>query len=125
MSPLTAEVRPATDEDLARFYGGITFTSPWTGRAIRRGRLIAGFGGAVEVESGVWVAFLDVPAHMRKPSLYRHVRAGMTEIVERGGHTIRAAVDDSIPQALNFMVRLGFKPTDEQIDGRAVFEWRN
>lgn len=118
-------VEPATDEDIARFYGGITFTAPWTGRAIRRGKLIAGFGGAIETESGCWMAFLDVPAHIRRPTLYRHVRAGMAEIAAMGGHTIRAAVDDSIPKAKTFLDRLGFMPTDDEIDGRTVYEWRS
>lgn len=125
MSARTVSVELATDEDLARFYSGITFTVPWAGKVMRRGRLVTAFGGAAEQEEGVWLAFLDVPAHMRRPSLYRHARAFLAELKGRGARVIRASVDDDIPRAFDFMDRLGFRPTDDTIDGRTVYEWRS
>lgn len=118
-----AEIVPATDDDVARFYGGIQFTSRWTARAMRKGRLVAGFGGLIEIEPGVWAGFLEVPAHERRPSLYRHVIEVLNDAKAQGATVIKTWCDDSIPRAPEMMKKLGFKPTDEMTDDKVVWAW--
>lgn len=115
-----ADIRPASEDDLVRFYG-CTITSQWLGQAMWRGRIIAGFGGMFEAESGSWWAFLEVPANERKPFLYRRILAVFKQAQEQGCHTVRALCDPSVPRADALMTRLGFSRTDETIDGRAVW----
>jgi len=114
-------IEPATDEDVARFYGGIAFGAQWTGRVLRRGRLVAGFGGLLEIEDGVWLAFLEVPSHERRPYLYRHILAAVDEIRAKGARVIKATCDESIPRSEALMRRLGFEPTDEMLGDRVMW----
>jgi len=122
---LILPIDPATEEDIHRFYGGIEFKAGWCGRVMRKGSLVAAFGGALEsVEPGVWFGFLEVPKHLRRPSLLRHALSVLNEAKASGATVIRAACDESIPRAREFMERLGFSPTDETIDDKVVWEWR-
>lgn len=113
----------ATDDDVARFYGGIQFSGAWHAKAMHRGRLVAGMGGVIETEPGVWVGFLEVPEGERKPSLYRHVIEMLDAAKASGATTIKTWCDDSIPRAEAMMRRLGFQPTDEIIDGKRIWAW--
>lgn len=115
---------PATDEEFSRFYGGMQVNGKWIGRAVKRGRLVSAFGGLIETAEGEWVAFLDVPSHERRPSLYRHVRAAFDEAKEQGARVIKATCDTNIPRAEALMKHLGFEPTDEMIDNKAVWRWQ-
>jgi hypothetical protein len=121
---MTPEIVPADDDSVARFYG-VQFSNRWIGKAIRKGRLVAGFGGAMEISDGVWFAFLDIPAHLRRSINYRHILAALGEMKSMGAQTIRAACESDIPGAEALLQRLGFLPTDEEIDGRKVWEWRS
>ena len=116
-----AEIVPATDDDFARFYGGQQVTGKWVARAMRRGRLIAGFGGLIELDGGEWLAFFEVPAAERKPSLLRHIKAAFAEAREQGAKVIKATCDTRIPRAESLMRHLGFEPTEEQHEGREVW----
>lgn len=116
-----SEIVPATDDDIARFYGGIEFTGKWFAKAMRRGSLVSGFGGMIETEDGVWFAFLEVPAHERKPILYRHIRDAFDRVKGQGAKVIKATCDTTIPNAEKLMVRLGFRPTDEELNGKVVW----
>lgn len=116
-------VNPATDDDVARFYGGIQFNGEWHAKAMRKGRLVAGMGGVIETEPGVWVGFLEVPAGERRPSLYRHVIEMLDAAKASGATTIKTWCDDSIPRAEAMMRKLGFQPTDETIDDKVVWAW--
>lgn len=118
-----AEIVHATDDDIARFYGGIEFNSRWHAKAMHKGRLVAGIGGVIEVEPGVWIGFLEVPAHERRPSLYRHVVEMLEAAKASGATTIKTWCDDSIPRAEAMMRKLGFVPTDETIDDRKLWAW--
>ena len=118
-----AEITPASDDDFARFFGGIQVNGRWVGRAMRRGRLIAGFGGLIEQQDGEWFAFLEVPAEERKPHVYRHVLAAFADAKEQGAARITAWCDMSIPGALRLMQRLGFKKTDEMMNDNEVWAW--
>lgn len=118
------EIVPATEDDVARFYGAIEISGQWYAKAMRKGALVAGMGGVIETEPGVWVGFLEVPAHERKPSLYRQVITVLDQAKASGAREIRTWCDDSIPRAEAMMRRLGFKPTDEMIDGRTVYSLR-
>jgi hypothetical protein len=121
---LNLPVEPATEDDIHRFYGGIEFKTGWHGRVMRKGRLVAAFGGALESEEpGVWYGFLEVPRHLRRPALLRHALSVLNEAKASGAKVIRAVCDENIPRAREFMLRLGFKPTDETIDDKAVWEW--
>lgn len=114
----------ATEDDVARFYGPIEFTGKWVARALRKGPLVAGFGGLIETEEGVWFAFLEVPMHERKPSVYRHILEALTAARRQGAKVFKATCDTSIPGAEKLMIRLGFKQTEDEINGKAVWEWQ-
>lgn len=118
-----ADIRPADDIDFARFYGGVQVTGQWIGRALWRRRLLAGFGCVIETAEGEWMAFLEVPADARKPGIYRHILEALSEVKKRGGRSIKATCDISIPRAEALMLKLGFKPTDEMLDGKVVWQW--
>lgn len=120
-----ARIAWATEEDVARYYGGIEIRARWVGKSMRRGLLIAGFGGAIETSEGEWFAFLEIPGSERKPSLYRHVLEGFERVKEQGATVIKALCDTSIPRAEELMRRLGFQPTDETIDGKVLWKWQN
>ncbi|MDM9629543.1 hypothetical protein QTL95_27030 [Rhizobium sp. S152] len=116
-----ADISIATDDDIARFYGAIEFRSKWAARALRRGRLIAGFGGLLEIEDGVWFAFFDVPAEHRKPSIYRHILSAFREAKAKGAQVFKAKCTETIPRAVALMEHLGFERTDEMIDDEVVW----
>ncbi|MDW9528067.1 hypothetical protein RWE87_04895 [Sinorhizobium meliloti] len=112
---------PATDEEFSRFYGGMQVNGKWIGRAVKRGRLVSAFGGLIEATEGEWVAFLDIPSHERRPSLYRHIRAAFEDAKAQGAKVIKATCDMSIPRAEALMKHLGFEPTEETHEGKAVW----
>jgi len=116
-----AEITVATADDVARYYGAIEFKSQWTGRTLRKGRMIAGFGGLLEVDNGVWLAFLEVPAEFRRPSIYRHIVAALQEAKAKGALVFKAKCDQSIPRSAALMEHLGFQPTDEVLDNEVVW----
>lgn len=118
------DVVRATDDEFARFYGCMQVTGKWVGRAIKRGRLVAAFGGMIEVSDGEWVAFLEVPQHERRPSLFRHILAVFDEARASGATVIKATCDMRIPRAEALMLKLGFEQTQEEHDGRAVWVCR-
>lgn len=114
---MTLRVDKATEDDVARFYGGIEFTGDWEGYVIRKGKLIAAFAGIFR-NGEDWFAIFEVPAHLRTPTLYRRAKrflAGKTE-------PIKAVCDMRIPRAEEFMTRLGFEPTDEVLDNKVIWK---
>lgn len=117
------EIRPANDADFARFYGGRQLNARMVGRGLWRRRLLAGFGGAIETADGEWLAFLEVPEGERKPSIYRHILQCMDEVKAHGAKVVKAWCDPEIPRSDALMKRLGFSPTDEEIDGKVVWRW--
>jgi hypothetical protein len=119
-----AEIRPATDEDIVRYYGGIEFKTQWVGEVVAKGSLVAGFGGLLELEEGVWFAVLEVPAAERRPSVYRHVLAAFKAAREKGAVVIKAHCSADIPRARELMERLGFVETDEIMADKKVWECR-
>lgn len=118
-----AVVDLATEDDIARYYGPISFMNKWTARVIRKGSLVAAFGGIVEISDGVWQAFFEVPAYLRKPSIFRHILAGFDEAKAQGAREIRAFCNTDIEGAERLMRHLGFRPTDETIEDRTVWKW--
>lgn len=115
------DVVPATDDEFARFYGGMQVNGKWVGRAIRRGRLLSAFGGLIETNDGEWFAFLEVPSHERRPSLFRHILAAFDEAKANGARVIKATCDMRIQRAEALMLKLGFEQTQEEHEGRAVW----
>lgn len=120
----SSEIVPATDDDIARFYGGIEFTGKWVAKALRKGKLVSGFGGLIETEDGVWFAFFEVPAHERKPILFRHILEAFEAAKAQGAKVFKATCDTSIPGAEKLMRRLGFAPTEDEINGKVVWAWQ-
>lgn len=120
-----AEIIQATEDHFARYYHGMQVTGRWVGRAMVKGRLVAGFGGLIETGDGEWLAFFEVPVHERKPSLLRHILAAFNEAKEHGAKVIKATCDTSIPRAEALMKHLGFEETDETIDEQKVWAWRS
>lgn len=115
------EIVPADDVLLAAFYGGYGIKGRWIGRAAKRGRLIAAFGGVIETKPGEWIAFLDVPTHLRKPILVRHMVRGMEEAKALGAKVFKTTCNTDIPRAEALLRHFGFEPTDEMHDGRRVW----
>lgn len=107
------EISPATADDVARIGGGRSFTSAWKAKVIRRGDMVAAIGGAFDAGEGVWFGFIDVPAHLRDRSLFRHAVAFINELRDHGVAAVKATCDTRIPRAEEFMRRLGFEPTGE------------
>lgn len=120
-----AKIAWATEDDVARYYGGIEFRARWIGKSMRRGLLVAGFGALIETSDGEWVAFLEVPETERRPSLYRHVLEAFERAKEQGAKVIKASCDTSIPRAEDLMRRLGFEPTDETVNEKVLWKWQN
>jgi hypothetical protein len=112
----------ATDDDVARFYPGTQINGNWIAKVFRKGSLVAAFGGFLDLGDGVWFAFLDVPAYLRKPMLYRHVVHAFSEVKARGARIIRAHCDSRIPGAEKLMRHMGFVQTDESYQGVCVWE---
>lgn len=121
---MSTAIVPATDEEFSRFYGGMQVNGKWVGRAVKRGRLVSAFGGLIEATEAEWVAFLDVPSHERRPSLYRHIRAAFDEAKRQGAKVIKATCDTSIPRAEALMKHLGFEPTEEMFEDKVVWRWQ-
>lgn len=119
-----AEIVTATEDEFARFYHGMQVTGRWVGRAMKKGRLIAGFGGLIETGEGEWIAFFEVPSHERKPSVLRHIKAAFNEAKEQGAKVIKATCDTSIPRAEALMKHLGFERTEEEHEGRVIWHVR-
>lgn len=117
-----AEIVPATDDDVARYSGGMSFTSRWVGKSLKKGRLVAAIGGAFEIEDGIWFGFLELPSHLRRPSVFRHVIDVLRMAKEQGATVVKATCDMQIPRAEEMMRKLGFEPTDEIISGKVVWK---
>ena len=116
------KIEPATDLDLAAFYGRFGFSTPWHGVIIKHGAMISSIGGIVETSPGEWFAFLDIAKRDRKPWLFRRVLKGLMEAVANGATGIYAHCDDSIPRAHEFLLRLGFKDTGEvSEEGKRIY----
>lgn len=120
-----AKIREADDLDFARFYGPMEIKSRWVGRAMWRGLAVVGFGGLIEISDGEWLAFLEVPKDERRPHVFRHVLASFAEAKAQGAKIIKAQCDMRIPRADALLARLGFKPTEEEIDGKVIWVWQN
>lgn len=99
----------------------MSFTSKWVGKALKKGRLVAAIGGAFEVEDGVWFGFLELPSHLRKPSVFRHVISVLRSAKEQGAIVLKATCDTSTPRAEEMMRKIGFEPTDETISDKKVW----
>jgi hypothetical protein len=123
MTPISPkpEILPATEDDIARFYGGIQFSSRWVGKAMHKGSLVAGVGGAFEVDDGIWYGFLEIPISGRPWSVYRHTLRLIDDVRSAGASVIKATCDTRVPRAKEFMGRLGFVPTDEKRNNEVVW----
>lgn len=117
-------VSKATDDDIARFYGGISLAGEWIGLARRRGRLVVAMGGIVRTDSGPWRGFMDIPPSERGASVYRHASRLLKDAAKSGADQVAVACDDTIPRAVEFLERLGFQKTDEIENDMAVWVWR-
>lgn len=117
-------VSAATDDDIARFYGGISLSQDYMGLVRKRGRLVVAAGGIVRAAEGPWLGFMDVPPAERSISVYRHALRLLRSAREAGAPSVRVSCDHSIPRAKEFLERLGFVETDETEDEMGVWVWQ-
>lgn len=114
------EVRPATDADIATFFGG---QPP---EALRQARLLAyagvdgdkvlGIGGVLYMPDGLVLGFLDLSDEGRRHAVTLH-RAAIRFLRtwrERGHRTLRITIDRSKPRAEAWARRLHFEPLHDQ-----------
>lgn len=112
-------IRPATADDIARFYKG---RYPFTATAIVgvvRGRII-GCGGVGQVD-GRLVAFCNLKPSARryKISLVKAAIGIIAEAKAGGAKYIWAEADPREPGAVRWLASLGFKPTTHP----RLFRW--
>jgi hypothetical protein len=120
----TPRLEPATEEDILRWYGPIEFHAQWLGQVLKKGSLVVGFGGMIEIEPGVWLAFLECPEKYRKPTFLRHILRMMDDARALGATEIRAARNPDIPRPDALLQHLGFVETEEKYNDQAVWVWR-
>lgn len=101
----------ATNDDIRRFYGG-TIGRPWQGKVVKKGRIVLGVSGVTVLDDGTIMAFMDLTDRARTPLVFRHVFRYLKSLSARGIGPVLAASDTSIPRAEEFLVRLGFEPTE-------------
>lgn len=116
-------IERATIEDIVRWYGPIEFTAQWSAKVIKKGSLVVAFAGIIEIESGVWFAFFEVPKQHRKPILLRHIREIVDDVIQKGAKVIKAYCDHDIPRSEALMKHLGFVETKELLGEKVIWQW--
>lgn len=117
-------VEPATNDDIARFYGGIALQGDWMGLVRRRGRLVVAAGGIFKRDDGPWRGFMDIPPHERGISVFRYALRLLREAKAAGAPSVDVVCSNEIPGAAKFLSRLGFEKTSRMEDDQAVWIWQ-
>lgn len=120
---MTVTLRPTIPADIAQVTDDAL---PWRIRALTGevdGRVI-GVGGLAYLPGGTvaaWAALTD-EARACKVSLHRAGLRFMADIKAAGIRRVVASADIHSPAALRWLLRLGFRPVDDDPE-RAVFVW--
>lgn len=122
---MVPEVQQASDTDFIRF---LKMTAPppwWRGKCIKKGTLVKAMAGVLLSDDNRIFVFMDLRGTGRFPFVYRHALRFLHEVSEEvGGDAIHALCDENYPQARNFMIRLGFEKTDEEMNDERVWKWQ-
>ena len=114
----------ATNSDIRRFYNGY-INRPWQGKAVKKGRIVLGIGGVSVFDDGTIMAFMDLTDKAKTPIVFRHVLQYLKALAKKGAEPVLAAVDTSVPRAEDFLMRLGFEPTESfDPDGKRIWVWQ-
>ena len=112
----------AGDDEFARFFG-ISVNGFYRAMAMKRGRLIVGMAGIIEGDDGYHVGFLDLPIWERKRMLFRESVRFLKACADDGVTRITTTCDDRYPRAAEFLFRLGFEKTNNEVNGLPVWVW--
>lgn len=100
---------------------GLPVPAYWIGLVCEEGGARVGIGGIYEGVDGRWWA--SIKAGARRPvALWRAAR-DVLEAAGNAGVAVHALADDRIEGAERFLMRIGFRPTDEMIEGYRVLKW--
>jgi len=120
------EIVDATDLDFARFFKTGTPDRWWKGQCIKKGSLVKAIAGVIEAdEDGRIFVFMELRGIGRYPFMFRRVLRFILNVAEE--HDIEemfAFCDQRYPRAHEFLSRLGFKETTEEIDNQRVWIWQ-
>ena len=115
------QIERATDIDFVRFYKHEP-PKEWIGYAVKKGKLVKSMAGVAKLEDGSFFGFLNITDKYRKPILFRQVlRALLLAARELNATTVKTTCDLDIPHAEFFLRRLGFLPTDDEINNQKVW----
>jgi hypothetical protein len=112
------EIRPAVRADFVRFVGRPP-PERWGGMAANIGKLVVGVGGVCLWEDGRWWAFLDAAPVARTPARFH--RTALRYLRSLDIEELFVACDERFDKASAWLERLGFKETNEEMNGCKVW----
>lgn len=112
---------PATELDFFKLFG-VGYADEWKGMALKAGSYVVGIGGYTITEEGKVYGFIDIGSPIaRTPILYRRALRFLDQMKQDGFQEVLTICDDSKPNAERFLLRLGFKPTEDFLSGFRVW----
>lgn len=116
------EIRELDPAELYRFFR-LSVEGPVFGYAARDGIKTVAIGGVLFDEGGRAWTFLDFLPGRRGPWLYRYARKTLEIARELALESVSAVRDEQFSSSERLLTRLGFRRTDETIDGKEVWIW--
>lgn len=115
-------IRPATREDVLRFFKGWGALTVQAVVGVVRGHVV-GIGGLAHIEGQLWAFSAFAPSARRyKISIVRAAAKVIADAKARGVKYIYAQADPKEPGAVRWMSSLGFRPTHQP--GIYRWEWK-
>ncbi len=121
----------ATEKDLFRLYSAevlerweFGYWDEWSAYCAKEGNNILGMSGYTLKNNTAWF-FMDVLERIKRPVMYRYGVRFLKHLRESGITDIRAICDETKPKAREFMERLGFEQTEDELDGVRVWKWQH
>ena len=114
----------AQEKDFFKFYG-CAYNRKWEAMCLKLGDYVAGIGGYTLDEFNNCYVFIDIGSPLaRSPILYRRAKRFLDDLSGRDIKKCLALCDTSKPNAERFLLRLGFRPTQQyQSDYRVWLKW--
>jgi len=114
------------------FYGGEYKDNQFLGWAFVKDGECQGFFGTITLETGIeWSSITLRDGLSFDPLWYRHLKRLFDVFAEVGFNRTVCALDDDVPYAEEFLLRLGFTELKNAsklelllADGKRLFEWR-